>query len=199
MKYYHFLITIALLLFTPFASAVMTITGASCADDGDGALIISANWVPETSTMNIDGVQYWYPGHLTGNFTVDTEVDPTAWIVESIENQTNFTWTDYHIDVGMNKAFSIVGVVAPPDWTWAITPPTGGHPGSLSWVGKLDYYAGTPIPIGGTGTFGFVVSFAGNVDFFTEQVPTGIPAPGAILLGSIGIGCISLLKRRKSL
>ncbi len=205
MKYYHFLVTIALLLFTPFASAVMTITGASCADDGDGSLVIIANWVPDTSTMNIDGVQYWYPGHFTGNFTVDTEVDPTAWIVESIDNFTNYEWTDYHIDIGMNKAFSIAGVVAPPDWTWSISSPAGGQqlpnqpPGTLGWVGKLDYYAGTSIAIGGTGTFGFVVSFAGNVDFYTTQVPTGIPAPGAILLGSIGVCCISWLRRRKSL
>ncbi len=206
MKYYHVLITIALLLFSPYASATMTIIGATCADDGDGALVTNCTWDQITSTMNISGVQNWYPGHLEGSFTTDVEVDPTVWVVESIENQTNLTWTDYHIDIGMNKGFSIVGVVAPPDWTWAITPPTGGQqlpnqpPGTLGWVGKLDYYAGTPIAIGGTGTFGFVVTFFGSVEFYTAQVPTGtIPAPGAILLGSIGIGCISWLRRRKSL
>ena len=163
------------------------IVAAEAADDGDGAIVCTATWDQGTSTMNVDGAQYWYPGHIQGSFTTDTELDPTVWLVESVDNFTNFTWTDYHIDIGMDKEFSIVGVVAPPDWTWSITAPVSGQqlpnqtPGTLGWVGKVDYYAGTPIGIGQTGQFGLSVSFLGSVQFCTAQVPTPEPASLALL------------------
>jgi len=203
MKYYHVLITVVLLLFTPFASA--NIITWTCDDTGDGAIVIDATWDGSTNMLNMSGIQYWYPGHVQGEFITDTESDPTVWILESLENQTNFLWTDYHIDIGMNKTFFIVGVVAPPDWIWTITPPESGQqlpnqpPGTLGWLGTIDYYAGTPIPTGSLGQFGFVVLFAGSVEFYTEQVPTPIPAPGAILLGSLGVGLVGWLRKRRTI
>ena len=191
---------LVLLLFTPLASA--NIIGWSAADDGDGALVMNAAWDDSTNTLNMSGTQYWYPGHVLGDFTTDTELDPTVWIVETVVNQTDFAWTDYHIDVTMTKPFSIVGVVSPPDWTWAITPPA---PSVAGYLGTVDYYAGTNIPIGGSGTFGLVVSFAGSVQFSLEQIPTGepaavpVPIPGALLLGGVGVGCVGWMRRRKSL
>ncbi len=188
---------LAILMATPFVSG--NIIGAEAADDGDGAIVCTATWDPGTSTMNVDGVQYWHPGHIAGSFTTDTELDPTVWIVESVDNYTNFTWTDYHIDIGMNKPFSIVGVVAPPDWTWSITPVASGQqlpnqpPGTLGWVGKVDYNAGTPIAPGQTGTFGLVVSFTGSVQFCTAQVPTPEPATMCLL----ALGGLVLARRRR--
>jgi hypothetical protein len=202
MKYYHVFFTIALLLFTSIADA--NITSWTCDDNGDGSIVINADFF--SGMLLINGTQYSYPGYIQGSFTTDTEVDPVVWIVESLNNQTNFAWTDYHIDIGMNKPFSIVGVVSPFDWTWAITPPTGGQqlpnqaPGTLGWLGIIDYYAGTPISIGASDSFGLVISFTGSAQFYIEQVPTGIiPAPGSSLLGGIGIGCARWLRRRKSL
>ncbi len=199
-KFYSVLTVVILLLCA--ASTNANIIGAEAADDGDGAIVCVATWDQGTSTMNIDGVQYWKPGHIAGSFTTDTELDPTVWIVESVDNYTNFIWTDYHIDIGMNKPFSIVGVVAPPDWTWAITPPASGQqlpnqpPGTLGWVGTVNYYAGTPIGIGQTGTFGLVVSFAGSVQFCTAQTPTGIPEPATMTM--LGLGTLLFLRKRKA-
>jgi hypothetical protein len=196
MKTYLALTITVLLLFTPFASA--NIIGAQAADDGDGAIVCTAVWDAADSTMNIDGVQYWTPGHIAGSITTDTELDPTVWLVETVDNSTNFTWTDYHIAIGMNKAFSIIGVVAPPDWTWAITAPASGQqlpnqpPGTLGWVGTVDYYAGTAIAPGQSGNFGLVVSFLGSVQFCTQQYPTPEPATLAIL----GLGGLTLLRKR---
>ncbi len=196
MKSYRVLIIIVLLLLTPLASA--SIIGWNCADDGDGALVMQAAW--DGSGLSMSGTQYWGPGHVLGDFTTDTELDPTVWIVETVNNQTGFAWTDYHISMTMNKPFDIVGVVAPADWSWAITPPSPSGPG---YLGTVDYYAGTNIPIGGSGTFGLVVSFLGSVQFSLEQNPTGetatIPAPGALLLGGVGLGCLRWMRRRKSL
>jgi hypothetical protein len=189
---------LGVLLFATSVNAV--ITHASAADDNDGAIVCTSSWDVGTSTMNIDGVQYRRPGHIEGSFTTDTELDPTVWIVESVDNYTDFTWTDYHIGIGMNKSFSIVGVVAPPDWTWVITPPVGGQqlpnqpPGTLGWVGTVDYYAGPPIGVGQSGDFGLVVSFAGSVQFCTVQYPTPEPATIALL----GLGALSIIRRKRA-
>ena len=198
MRNYHALTAIVLFC-APFAGA--DITEWYCADDGDGALLVDPTWDQGTGTLYMSGTQYWGPGHVLGSFTTDTELDPTVWVVESVENQTSFAWTDYHIGVTMTKPFSIVGVIAPADWTWTITPPSENI--LNQWVGTLDYYAGTPIGVGDSGNFGLVVSFLGSVSFSLEQNPTGdlatVPVPGALLLGGFGVACVSWMRRQRSL
>lgn len=185
------------------AIAQAEIIGWNCDDDGDGAIVMnSPTWTAlgpnaqdiEEYRLEMHGAQHWYPAHVEGDFTTDTELDPVVWIVEQVDNYTDFTWTDYHIDIGMNKEFSIIGVVAPADWTWTITPPVGGQPipnGGTGWLGSVDYYAGTPIEIGQSGQFGLVISFAGSVEFCTEQIPT--PEPASLVLLALG----ALMLRRR--
>lgn len=176
----------------------------NCADDGDGAIVMGPTTLTHDSgldeyTLSMSGVQNWYPAHVEGNFITDTELDPTVWIAETVDNQTNFAWTDYHITIGMTKTFSIsTSVIAPDYWTSVVTQPTtGGQPlpnGGTGWLGTIDYYvdAGAPIGIGGSGDFGFKVSFVGSVAFCTEQIPTPEPATMALLsLGAL------VLRRRK--
>jgi hypothetical protein len=197
---YLALLTILMCAITPIANA--DITGWTCADDGDGAIVMNPNpsWTEDAAGYHIgmSGTQYWAPAHIGGDFTTDTPTDPTVWIVENVDNQTGFTWTDYHIAIGMNKNFSIAGVVAPPDWTYTITAPAAGRqmpnnpPGTLGTVGYINYFAGTPIAVGDSGSFGAVVSFLGSVAFSTEQVPTPEPATLSIL----GLGAMALLRKR---
>jgi hypothetical protein len=197
MKSHHVLFAIAAMLLAPIAGA--SITDWSCADDGDGLLAITAGW--DGTILNLTGTQYGAPGHVLGSFTTDTELDPTVWIVESLDNDTGQPWSDYHISVTMSQSFSITGVISPMDWTWAITSPAP-IPGN-KWLGTVDYYAGTYIPPGGSGSFGLVVSFAGSVDFFIEEFPTypapaAVPAPGVLLLAALGLGCLRWVRTRES-
>lgn len=197
----------ALAVLATASLAQANIIAWNCDDDGDGAIVMDTPTFSQLGVaeyqLTMTGVQDWWPAHVEGDFTTDEEGDPTVWIIETVENSASIqplVWTDYHIDIGMNKTFSIVGVVAPPDWTWAITQPNpaGGQqlpnqpPGTLGYVGTIDYYAGTPIAPGQSGNFGLVVSFLGSVQFCTEQIPTPEPASMTLLV----LGGLAMLRRR---
>ena len=194
----NFLVTLLVGAFLAIPSLVNAdIIDWNCDDDGDGAIVMGApawdyNSTADEYKLSMSGTQNWYPAHVVGDFTTDTEEDPTVWIAETVDNNTTFAWTDYHIDIGMTKLFSIsTSVIAPDDWTFVVTQPLvgGGQPlpkGGTGWLGTIDYYvgSGSPIAIGDSGDFGFKISFKGSVDFCTEQVPT--PEPTTIMLLSLG-------------
>jgi hypothetical protein len=191
-----------LLLLATASLVSATITDYNCNGDGDGAIVINYAGLTgnEPYTLDIDGKQYGYPAHVAGFFTTNNELDPNVFFTEGVENDTTFAWTDYHIVIGMTKTFSIstsAGLVTPPGWIAAVTAPA---PGTIpndgpGWVRVIDYYQGTgsPVAIGGEGDFGFKVSFLGSVLFSTEQVPTPEPATVALL----GLGALSLLRRKR--
>jgi len=199
-------ISVFCLAFFAGASSLVnaSLIDVNCTDDGDGAIVMGTPAWTDQGTyydVNVAGIQYDYPAHVLGDFTTDTELDPTVWLVESVENQTDFAWTDYHIDIGMNKTFTITGVIVPLDWTYIITPPTSGQPlpgdpsPGTGWVGYVDYYIGTgdAIGIGESGDFGLKFSFTGTVAFCTEQIPTPEPTTAVLL----SLGGLALLRRRK--
>jgi hypothetical protein len=99
---------IAAVLMATWSYAGASIISSTAMDDEDGALECVATWDGTAGedfagTMSIDGVQYWRPGHINGTVITDTELDPTIKIINSIDNDTTFVWTDYHINVSMDR------------------------------------------------------------------------------------------------
>jgi hypothetical protein len=167
---------------------------------GEGTFAVSSSQltqtVPDEFVMAAGCSQYGCPGLAAGNFVTDG-TDPTVWIAQTIQNDTTFDWTDYHITIGMTQAFTITGVIAPDNWTWNITAPAAGTgpDGTAGYVGDVDYSVGSGSPIvqGASGDFGLIVHFNGSIAYCTEQIPTPEPAT----LGLLALAGSALLARRR--
>jgi hypothetical protein len=132
-------------------------------------------------------------GTISGDILTDTELDPSLTLLHSIENDTGFTWTDYHLKITLNKTFSLSNVTVDNGWTYLTTAPT--QTGS-DWIGYVDYYSGTPIANGGVLNFGYTMSFVGSVSFSEELTPTSVPEPGTLALLACGLMGLLVIQRR---
>jgi hypothetical protein len=133
-------------------------------------------------------------GNIYGDILTDTETDPSLNLLHSIDNDTGTIWTDYHLQITLNKTFSITNVTVDNSWTFVVTTPT--LMGS-DWIGYIDYYAGNLIPNGGTLNFGYTMTFVGSVSFSEDLTPTSVlvPEPGAFAL--LVCGLMGLLVRQR--
>jgi hypothetical protein len=196
------------------------ITGWNCGPDGDGVITLRditnpiqwTDWgdlYPDDPEMQglYDLTMYanhnplegnsWVAGHMVGDFTTDG--DPNIKVTNNIENDTEETWTDYHINIYMDHSFQIVPLSSfdniPGDWTSVITAVTGS---GSSYVGSIDYYAGTAVAPSDILELGYRISWTGSgiVNFTQEMIPT--PEPGTFVLLACGLMGLLVIRRRFS-
>ena len=198
MKLSSFVYLIGMFVVVPFAQA--DIIDWDAADDGDGAIVCTTSFNDTTYELDVDGVQYWHPGHVEGYFTTDTEQDPTVWFRNTMTNDMTvppYVWTDFHITMTMNKTFNILDAfTSNTGWDYSYTP-TATYDGDLGlWVGSVDFVmdpGGEPIGDMEDGQFDFQVSWVGSMTFCMEYIPTPEPAT----VGLMGLAGLALLRRRR--
>lgn len=191
---------ITLLIMAVLAGASVTrasITNVTYANYTGGMMTNAwAAWNSSQVSLSIHGEQLGTPGLGGGTIYTSSAEDPTLTVHNIIDNDTTFSWTAYHVNVSMSSTFTISNAVVnvPGDWTSVITQ----QPiltNSL-YVGQVDYFSGTPVPIGGTLDFQFNMIFSGATQFSytVELIPVPEPetlnlvAVSGILLGGFALG-----------
>jgi hypothetical protein len=167
-------------------------------NDGTGSTDCVGIWQTGTNdnTLVITGTQYWGPGRIIGAFYTDTPDDPTVKVMNSIDNDTDFDWTGYHVNVSMDRPFTISAqsVTTPGDWTATITqqPVQIGS----NWIGQLDMASGTPVIIGASLEFGYKITFNGATHYNYDQDLAPVPEPGMLVLLVCGLLGLVVVRRR---
>lgn len=189
-----------LLAVSQIASA--SLISIDLADDADGAVNCTPVTTFDTTTednqtvyvANVVGDQFWGPGHVGGTLTTDTAMDPTLRIRNAIDNETDFTWTSYTVNVSLNRQFTITGA--------AIYDPLGGDIATTAptetaglWTGSVTY-TGISIPYGTTFEYGYVIAFSGALNYSLTQEMVPVPEPGTVAM--LAVGAAALIVHRKA-
>jgi len=178
-----------------------------CAPDGDGVFTLNSPivWVDNTITgeydMTVDAAHNsWDYGHMIGWFDMDPlDGDPTIKVINSIDNDTGFDWTDYHVNIYMNLPFTLTNAIVYNPNDWSATPGTISATWNGSeYVGSIDYNYGTTVAVGGTLDFGYKLNFVGSpgghYTYTQEVLPT--PEPGTFVLLACGLVGLLVMRRR---
>jgi hypothetical protein len=175
------------------------ITNAWWWDDGDGALVCSTtNWNAGTGVLSMAGDQYWGPGHMVGWVQTTGPTDPTLTLASDIENDTNFAWTAYIVNVYMSNTFTLSNfqVITPGDWSVVSVSPLTPTNGLGSYVVSTLLDTGAPIPVGNDIAFQYQLSFSGASNFHFTQEVIPVPEPETFALVALTGGLLVLGRRR---
>jgi hypothetical protein len=210
MKFRTLLVVLALVVFASIGKA--DIATWYCADDGDGVITCpreNVSWLDLGQgeyEMGFDGVHNdWDYGHMVGWFDLGADGDPAIKVINSIDNDTGWDWTDYHVNISMSIPFDILTgafngpkVTLPNDWPTNLINVVQPTLVGSQYVGSVDYYAGTPVPDGQTLEFSYKISFVGeplgHYTYVQEMIPT--PEPGTFVLVACGLLGLFVMRRR---
>ena len=129
------------------------------------------------------------PGGIQGWIYTDSAEDPTLTLQNTINNDTGFDWTGYHVDVFMNQSFTIASPsVLNSGWSGTITaqPTWNGS----QYEGQIDFVGGTPVGANQILSFSYQISFSGSTSFTFSQTLSPVPEPGtpSLLLAGALLG-----------
>jgi hypothetical protein len=171
------------------------------APSADGLNVTGVCWDAGRQEFSFRGSQSKQPGRLTVDFLSDTDLDPTLTLQNVIDNDTSFAWTGYRVKVSMEQDFTLssptvnYGETSELGWSGAVAVSPAVWNGS-AYVGQVDYWGGTPIPVGGTLDFSYDLTFVGTAHYCQEMTP--LPeSSGLVLLGSGAIGLLCCRWRRR--
>jgi hypothetical protein len=185
---------ILLALFAAFiccSSTYANVTNVTYADDGDGAFVCTPwSWSGNASELTLPtiyGNQYWAPGHLIFDVQTDSAEDPTLKISNSIDNETDFAWTQFTVNIYMATNFTLsnVTVSSPGDWGVVSYDASSTWNGS-QYVATVVYDNGNSIPVSGSIDFGYWVMFSGSPAYTITQEMIPVPEPSTLALVAIG-------------
>jgi|WetSurMetagenome_2_1015567.scaffolds.fasta_scaffold266251_2 hypothetical protein len=184
------------------ALANAAITGYSCDDDHDGVIVMQSTAMdPPLGGTDVTLTMYctqpkFAEGNVVGDFSTDTELDPTVRLTEFITNDTNYDWTGYNFSIRMSKTFTISAPVMPKDWTYVITQAPASVP-SGEYVGSVVFSKGTgsAVKVGDEANFGFKMQFLGAVSYCTAQTP--VPEPVSIVMLALGGFALTQIRRSR--
>jgi hypothetical protein len=198
-----FVASVAFSSFLMVSPSNAAVTSASTWADGDGAIVCNYyGWDGLNNVLDMDGIQYGVPAHMIGSISTDTPLDPTITLQNTLDNDTLFAWTAYHVNVSMNNFFSIVvgspTVYTPGGWTGVITQQpvlVGG-----SYVGQVDFTGGPQVNVGDTLDFSYKIQFSGSTSYSFTQELVAVPEPtslGLLALGGALLGVRTVANRRR--
>jgi len=148
------------------------------------------NWVPSTDAV-YNGIG---PGNLT--YLQDASLEGTAAGVLILDFATPTDQLDFGVALNSYNAVSTAYVVKLYDSTYtAIGTFTGDTSPLVLWSEGQFTYSGTRVK---RAVIGFNDQAASRFAIDNLSINT-IPAPGAVLLGSFGLGLVNWLRRRRTL
>lgn len=139
----------------------------------------------------------WIAGNpVDFNMGVEADSDPNVRIVKTLDNDTDFDWTDFHIRLVPQPGTGpiVVDPLSVDSDRFTDTLVTNNPDGSAIVEWFTNFGAGdTPVLIGEEVTLDFTFNVPGSVAFKMVQTPTPEPASLALVL----LGGLAVVRRRR--